>query len=241
MIEPKRLVELKELSRQFGYTFKNLEYLNKSLTHKSYANENQSYPVKDNERFEFLGDSVIDLVVSRYLLFQNRQMSEGELSKIRAQIVNEQSLADLARAIRLGHYLLLGKGEEQSGGREKNSILANTFEAVFAALFLDSSYAEVYEIFLRLFKNHVDTIVAQKRVTDYKGLLQKYCQAHILSNPQYKLVKESGPDHEKVFVIQAYILGEPFGMGIGRTKKEAEQAAARHSYESLTERHKHVV
>lgn len=241
MLDVERLKQLRELSLKFGYAFKNPGLLNKALTHKSYANENQALTFKDNERFEFLGDSVIDLVVSRYLIHRRRDMAEGDLSKIRAQVVNEQSLACFARKIGLGEYLLLGKGEEASGGRDKNSILANAFEAVFAAFFLDSSFNETYEIFLSKFKAAIDEITTQRLITDYKGQLQKYCQAHILSNPQYRLINESGPDHEKMFHIQVFILGEPYGVGIGRTKKEAEQSAARESYERLLVRRKQSV
>jgi len=241
LLDEARIEKLKGLALSFNHVFRDPGCLNKALTHKSFANENQDLRLRDNERFEFLGDSVIDLIVSRYLLYQNRSMTEGELSKIRAQVVNEQSLAQFARSIDLGEYLLLGKGEEASGGRDKNSLLANAFEAVVAALFLDTSFDETYQMFLNAFKKPIDEITAEKKITDYKGQIQKYCQAHILSNPQYRLVSESGPDHEKIFTVQVFILGEPYGAGMGRTKKEAEQAAARNSYEQLITRHKHHV
>jgi len=241
MLAEKRKEELKELASRFGHALKNQELLNKALTHKSFANENQLLRLKDNERFEFLGDSVIDLIVSRYLVHQKLDMSEGELSKIRAQIVNEHSLAGFARDIDLGKYMLLGKGEEASGGREKNSLLSNTFEAVIAALFVDSSFAAVYQMFLSLYRLPIDKITEEKRITDYKGQLQKHCQSRILAKPQYRLICENGPDHNKVFKIQAFILGEPYGIGMGKTKKEAEQAAARISYDSLMARNKQTV
>lgn len=241
MLSEQRRDELKKLANRFGYAFKNQELLNKALTHKSFANENQLLGLKDNERFEFLGDSVIDLIVSRYLVHQKLDMSEGELSKIRAQIVNEQSLADFAREIDLGSYMLLGKGEESSGGREKNSLLSNTFEAVIAALFVDSSYDEVYQMFLNLYRTPIDRITEEKRIADYKGQLQKHCQSRILAKPHYRLMSENGPDHDKVFNIQAFILGEPYGVGMGKTKKEAEQAAARISYDMLITRTKEIV
>ncbi len=233
MLDEKRLEQLKKLANRFGHALKNPDLLNKALTHKSYANENQCLFLKDNERFEFLGDSVIDLIVSRYLLYQDHNMTEGELSKVRAQVVNEQSLAQFARTLNLGEYMLLGKGEEGSGGRDKNSLLSNTFEAVIAALFLDSSFERIYQMFLGVFRERIDEITAQKRITDYKGQLQKYCQSRILAKPQYRLISEAGPDHNKIFRIQAFILGEPYGIGVGKTKKEAEQAAARLSYNTI--------
>lgn len=241
MFIEKRSEELKKLANRFGYAFKNQGLLNKALTHKSFANENQLLGLKDNERFEFLGDSVIDLIVSRYLVHQKLDMSEGELSKIRAQIVNEQSLAGFAKEIDLGDYMLLGKGEEASGGREKNSLLSNTFEAVIAALFVDSSFDAVYQIFLSLYREPIDKITEEKKIADYKGQLQKHCQSRILAKPHYRLISENGPDHAKVFKIQAFILGEPYGVGMGKTKKEAEQAAARISYDMLMARSKQTV
>jgi ribonuclease-3 len=235
-MDKKRFAELKCLTMVFGYTLRDEQLFNKSLTHKSFANENQhqGLEIRHNERFEFLGDSVIDLIISRYMVFQNRNMTEGELSKIRAQLVNEYSLAEFAKSIGLGEYLLLGKGEEASGGRNKTSILANSFEALIAAFFLDSSFDETYELFLNLFRDKIDSITIEKKITDYKGHLQKHCQAHILSTPTYKLIDQSGPDHQKSFKVQAFILGDAYGIGTGKTKKEAEQAAARISYETLS-------
>ncbi|MDH5677118.1 MAG: ribonuclease III [Nitrospinota bacterium] len=241
LLKVKRIVELKELSSKLGYFFKDYELLNKSLTHKSYSNEKQKCGLKDNERFEFLGDSVINLAVSRYLLSRNSSLSEGELSSIRAQLVNEQSLARFARQLTLGQYLLLGKGEEVSGGRVKPSLLANATEAVMAAVFIDSDFNTSYEVILRLFKETIDRLTDRRIVADHKGLLQKYCQAHVLSNPNYRLISELGPDHCKTFMVQVYILDEPYGIGIGRTKKEAEQTAAMQSIEQLKVRKKHLV
>ncbi|MDH4184898.1 MAG: ribonuclease III [Nitrospinota bacterium] len=240
-VDVNRLAELKILTQKLNYAFRDFELLNKSLTHKSYANEKQGLCLKDNERFEFLGDSVINLAVSRYLLSRNSGLSEGELSSVRAQLVNEQSLARFARKICLGDFLLLGKGEEVSGGRVKPSLLANAMEAVMAAVFIDSCFDTAYEVILGLFKETIDELTTKRMVADYKGLLQKYCQAHVLSNPVYKLVSEMGPDHCKTFMVQVHILGEPYGVGVGRTKKEAEQTAAMQSMEQLHARTKLTV
>ncbi|MDH5510250.1 MAG: ribonuclease III [Nitrospinota bacterium] len=240
-LDVNRLTELKELAGKLGYFFKDFHLLNKSLTHKSYSNEKQNLCLKDNERFEFLGDSVINLAVSRYLMSRNSNLSEGELSSIRAQLVNEQSLARFARKLSLGQYLLLGKGEDVSGGRVKPSLLANAMEAVVAAVFMESDFETSYEVILSLFKETIDDLTTTRMVADHKGLLQKHCQSHVLSNPTYRLISELGPDHCKTFMVQVYILGEPYGIGIGRTKKEAEQTAAMQSIQQLKVRTKHPV
>jgi len=233
-----RLADLKKLSGSLGYVFRDIELLNKSLTHKSFSNEKQNLCIKDNERFEFLGDSVINLAVSRFLLSKNKNLTEGELSGLRAQLVNEPSLARFARRLSLGEYLLLGKGEEVSGGRAKPSLLANALEAVMAAVFLDSSFDAAYEVIVYLFKETIDDLTERRLVADHKGTLQKHCQAHVLSNPVYRLISELGPDHCKTFMVQVYILGEALGIGLGRTKKEAEQTAAMRSMEQISARTK---
>jgi len=233
-----RLAQLKRLSRQLGYVFRDVELLNKSLTHKSFSNEKQNLCLKDNERFEFLGDSVINLAVSRYLVSRHKNLTEGELSALRAQLVNETSLARFARKLGLGDYLLLGKGEEVSGGRVKPSLLANALEAVMAAVFVDSSFDTAYEVIMVLFKETMDELTEKRIVADHKGNLQRYCQAHVLSNPVYRLVSELGPDHCKTFMVQVYILGEAYGTGVGRTKKEAEQSAAQSSMDQIHARTK---
>ena len=232
-LDNNRQDRLKRLADRFGYVFRDISLLDKALTHKSFANENHELCVKNNERFEFLGDSVIDLIVSRYLLHEHRGMAEGELSKIRSQIVKESSLARFARVLGLGDFLLLGKGEDTSGGRDKNSLLADSFEAVAASVFLDSSFEVTYQVFLGLLKEPMDEITAHKQIDDYKGQLQRYCQARVMPNPQYRLVNETGPEHEKTFEIQVLILHQSYGTGTGKTKKEAEQAAAMQSYETL--------
>ena len=238
MFDENRLTAINRLASRFGYVFRDPQLLNKALTHKSYANESLSVSIRHNERFEFLGDSVIDLVVSRYLVCMDSDLSEGELSKIRAQVVNEQALAQFARKLDLGEALQLGKGEDFSGGREKNSLLSNTFEAVIAALFLDSSFDEVYEMFLAEFKDDINKIISMREVADYKGQLQKYCQSSMASNPEYRLIDETGPDHDKTFSIQVCVNGTTYSTGTGRTKKEAEQEAARKSYELMADKNR---
>lgn len=232
-LEEKRLKELAEICSRLGYFFKDIALLNKALTHRSYANENPAKGVKDNERLEFLGDSVLDLVISRYLFFIRRKFDEGDLSRIRSQVVNEQSLARFGRDINLGAYLLLGKGEEATGGREKNSLIANAIEALLAAIYIDSSFDALYEVTLRLMKPVLDEVVSTKAEGDYKGLLQRRLKTMGGGSLQYRIIEESGRDHEKTFRSQVWIGNKPCGEGGGRTKKEAEQAAARMTCQML--------
>lgn len=215
--------------------FRDMTLLNKALTHRSYANENPAKGVKDNERLEFLGDSVLDLAVSRYLFFQGLEFNEGDLSRIRSQVVNEHSLAKLGREINLGSYLLLGKGEEATGGREKNSLIANAFEALLAAIFIDSTFDTLYQVTIRLMKPALDEAALAKTEADYKGLLQRRLKSMGAGSLQYRLIEESGRDHEKSFRSQVWIGDKPCGTGGGRTKKEAEQAAAKMTCQMLDE------
>jgi len=224
--------ELEGLSARLGYSFRDSSLLIKALTHRSFANERQ-LKIKDNERLEFLGDSVLDLIVSRYLFFQGSELREGDLSKIRSQVVNETSLAAFARNLGLGGALLLGKGETASGGRDKNSLLANAFEAVIAAIYLDSNFDTAYHVTLAVIKETMDDAMLNMTEVDYKGLLQKNLRGQ-QSSPQYKIVEETGPDHSKTFRAQVWLMNTPQGEGIGRTKKEAEQAAARRTCEMLS-------
>ena len=230
-LDTERTEALKTLSAKIGYPFSDLELLNKALTHRSYANERQDPRIKDNERFEYLGDSVLDLIVARYMVLNGGGLREGSLSKIRSQVVNEQSLATIAKSLNLGAYLLLGKGEEGSGGREKSSLLANSFEAVIAAVFLDSNFDTAYEIFLEVLKEMIHERMDGGE-TDYKGLLLRILRSRG-EGVTYRVTGESGPDHEKYFEVCAMINDEPMGRGEGRTKKEAEQKAAHETFLTL--------
>ncbi len=232
-----RIIQLKPLCGKLDYFFKEPWLLDKALTHRSYANEAPDNSIRDNERLEFLGDSVLDLVVSRYILFRDKDLQEGALSKIRSQMVNETALANIARGLNLGEYLLLGKGEESTGGRDKNSLLANALEAVIAAIYLDSSFKETYHILLKILKEDIDQVASKRTTFDHKGVLQSYIKGEngVAANPQYRLINETGPDHEKTFTVQVWISDEPYGVGVGKTKKEAEQSAAMKTYESMVE------
>ncbi len=232
MLSTERTQELACLQKQIGYTFRDISLLNKSLTHKSYVNEN-SQPLKDNERFEFLGDSVLDLIVSGYMIKAFPNFSEGTLSKIRAAVVNESCLTELARQIDLGKYLLLGKGEESSGGREKNSLLANAYEALAGAVYFDSDLETALNIYLPVLEKEIAKYAETARFRDHKSELQEYTQTHFNGIPNYKIVNEKGPAHAKEFEVVVLVQEIIRGRGNGKSKKEAEQAAAQSALKSF--------
>lgn len=226
--------KLHNLCESLAYFFHDLTLLDKALTHRSYVNENKNRELKDNERFEFLGDSVLDLVVARYTVISVSELAEGELSKIRAQVVNEQSLAQIAEELQIGSFLLLGKGEDSSGGRNKNSILADAFEAIVAAVYLDSSFENSYEVFIPMFKERIATAMKTRQIGgDFKGELQAKASAGGHGEVSYRLTREEGPDHDKLFTTSVFLGDEPVGVGVGRTKKEAEQLAAKSAIEKM--------
>ena len=228
-----RMEQLESLQDQIKYKFSDFKLLNKALTHRSYANEN-SEPIQHNERLEFLGDSVLDILVSNYLVNQYSEFAEGTLSKIRAAVVNETCLARLAKNIKLGNYLLLGRGENLSGGREKASILADTFEALAGAVFCDGKFDAASNIFLPLLIEEITQTAQSWSFRDFKSDLQEYTQNKLVCIPSYKVVREIGPDHAKKFEVVVIIKKEVEGKGFGRSKKEAEQAAAKMAMENYS-------
>lgn len=213
-----------ELMRALGYRFREVELLREALTHRSYVNEVAAAGVRDNERFEFLGDAVLDLAISTLLMDAHPSAQEGDLSKLRASVVNEASLAEVARRVGLGAGLRLGRGEELTGGRDRPSILADAFEAIVAAVYLDGGFEAAKALLVR----HVPIPRAEDGlVGDPKTELQERVQGLVHRTPAYRLVREDGPDHDKRFVV-ATVLGERvLAEGEGRTKKDAERAAAR--------------
>lgn len=223
---------LSDLQTRIGHRFSNQELLERSLTHKSYANENR---VPDhNERFEFLGDAVLSLVMSEYLMKNCPASSEGDLSRLRAAVVSEPALAAVAREIGLGGYLLLGKGEEQTGGRDKDSLLADCLEALIASVYLDAGLPASETLVIRLFEKTVQKSCSSRSSLDYKTELQELSQERMKQLPEYRIVSESGPDHQKQFSVDLTIKGELYGRGTGKSKKEAEQRAAKEALEKLT-------
>lgn len=219
---------LDEMQIKLNYTFKNCKLLEEALTHSSYANEHRHENVKDNERLEFLGDAILDLIISEYLFKKHMDMPEGDLSKIRASIVCEASLAKTAKIIGLGDYILLGKGEEMTGGRERASILADGFEALTGALFLDGGFDQAKDFLTHTLIEGIEKVTSiEDLYTDYKTLLQE-CIQKVSNEPiHYEVVGEEGPDHDKYFYVEVYHDTISLGRGIGKSKKEAEQDAAK--------------
>ena len=221
------------LDDALGVVFSDADIREAALTHRSYAFERGL--VVTNERLEFLGDSVLGLVVTDMAYAEYPDMPEGALAKLRAAIVNMTALADVARSLRLGDMVLLGKGEEQSGGRDKSSILADALEAVFGAVYLDRGLSVATELIERLFRPRMLAYVRGEGDRDYKTILQELASQMLRSMPEYRL-EERGPDHEKEFTATVHLGGEPMGTGIGRSKKEAEQRAAQEAYTRISER-----
>jgi ribonuclease-3 len=221
------------LDRALGVAFRDPRLRQAALTHRSFAFE-QGLGVT-NERLEFLGDAVLGLVVTDMAYRAFPELPEGNLAKLRAAVVNMAALADVARSLGLGQLLLLGKGEERSGGRDKASILADALEAVFGAVYLDRGLDVARELIERLFRPRMEAYVRGEGDRDYKTLLQELSSQELRSMPEYR-VDERGPDHEKEFTATVFVGGEPLGTGVGRSKKEAEQQAAREAFERITGR-----
>lgn len=220
---------LSEIENKIGYCFKNLVLLKQSLSHKSYVNENRLDSLAHYERLEFLGDAVLELGVSDLLMHNFPDSREGDMSKLRASIVNELALSDVARKIELGKHIFLGKGEEQCEGREKNSLLADALEAILGAVYLDSDFKTIFKIIKRLFMPVITLATKEDINKDYKTKLQEEVQNIYKISPQYRLVKEDGPDHDKTFEVHLYVSGKKIGEGTGKSKKQAEQNAAEDS------------
>lgn len=219
---------LEPLEEDLGYKFKNIELLKTAFTHSSYANENKMKITENNERLEFLGDAILNLIVSHYLYKKYQDYPEGELTKIRATVVCESSLAFAARKINLGKYLLIGKGEETTGGRERDSILADASEALTGAIYIDSDFDTTSKLLLKNFEEDIVYAVAKGALfIDYKTELQERFQRIKKSKIEYRVLKEVGPDHNKIFYMDVLVNDKTIGKGSGRNKKEAEQMAAK--------------
>jgi ribonuclease III len=223
------------LAARLGYTFRNPGLLEEAFRHSSYVNESADPDLRDNERLEFLGDAVLDLSVSHLLMDRFKEAREGELSKFRAMVVDEQGLFRIAQGLGLGDHLLLGIGEERTGGRCKPSILANALEALIGALYLDGGFVRTDEAVRRLFNPLIREMEEEVPIRDYKSLLQEYTQQHHKIRPEYRLVDEKGPPHDRVFRVSIRLRGRVVADSTGRSKKAAEQKAAREAYRWLTE------
>lgn len=225
--------KIKELVKTLNIPEGDDELLFQAVTHASYVNENKNEKLRDNERLEFLGDAVLGLIVSEYLFKHYPKNSEGGLTKIRAAVICEQTLAKRARTFNLGEFMLLGRGEEITGGRERNSLLADAFEAVVGALYLGYGFETAKNFVLSQIIPEINCVVKGVYGWDYKTIFQEAVQKNGPVNLQYKIVNETGPDHEKIFTIELFLDGEPVSKGRGHSKKEAEQSAARSAYYSL--------
>lgn len=219
---------METLEKKLGYSFSNRELLSEALNHSSYANEHRGAGISSNERLEFLGDSVLGFVTAEFLFKNYPRLPEGDLTRMRAALVCEQSLYEVAKMLELGQYLKLGKGEEAGGGRERQSILADAVEAVFAAVYLDGGMEQIRGLIHRVLLSRAPAAEERK---DYKTTLQEIVQRKIGQQLTYHMVEERGPDHNKTFVFEVRLNGEPIGRGDGHSKKEAEQAAARDALE----------
>lgn len=215
--------KLKELERKIEYTFRDFELLRRSMRHSSYVNEKHMKKTECNERLEFLGDAVLELVSSEFLFFENQNMPEGELTRTRASMVCEPSLAFCARELELGEYLLLGKGEERTGGRLRDSVTSDALEALIGAIYLDGGFASAKEFIHKFILNDMEH---KKLFYDSKTILQEIVQSRCEEGLSYQLLREEGPDHNKMFEVAAKIGEKEIGRGTGRTKKAAEQLAA---------------
>ena len=224
---------LKQLEERIGYQFHDFELLRHAMMHSSYTNEKHLKKYQCNERLEFLGDAVLELISSEYLFLNYETKSEGEMTKTRASMVCEPALAFCAREIELGSYLLLGKGEEATGGRRRDSVTSDALEALIGAIYLDGGFASAKEFIHRFILNDLEH---KKLFFDSKTILQEIVQAHFPYGAVYHLIKEEGPDHNKSFTVAVHIGEACYGEGTGRTKKAAEQEAAYHAILKLHEK-----
>lgn len=219
-------VDLLDFEKVIAYEFKDKKLLAQALCHSSYANENRKIDFENNERLEFLGDAVLELVISDYIFKNYTSMPEGELTKFRASIVCEATLAKQATKLKIGEYIMLGKGEKSMGGNKRDSVLADTFEALIGAIYLDNGIECVKKYILDIMSSTILKLQTSFKTMDYKTYLQEIIQKHNRETVKYEIIKEQGPDHSKEFVAVAIHNGKNLGKGCGKTKKEAEQNAA---------------
>lgn len=233
-VNQERKKELQVFERNAGIRFRKLAFLNLAFSHRSFANESKE-SIENNEKLEFLGDSVLGLVVSEYLYKNLHGKNEGDLARIKSFVVSEESLALIAKILKIDNFILIGKGEEYSGGRNKKAILADCTEAVFGAYFLDSGFKASQAFILKYLVPEIDKVLENRHKKDFKTLLQEYVQKRFKSYPKYSLIKKAGPDHNRTFWIEVKVDNEIYGPGLGKNKKEAEQNAASIAYNYFVE------
>ena len=235
---------LKEFQKKIGYRFRNINVLNIALTHPSFLHENQITEEEHYERMEFLGDSVLGLIVCQHIYNEFPDYDEGNLSDIKSHVVSEKHLAAIAKRMELGKFTRFGAGEARTGGRRKSSILANVFEAVLGAIFLDGGFEKANKYLLKFSKDDIVMHPPERESSNFKGILQKYCQTYLSSDPNYRVVGEKGPSHSRKFEMEVWAKNIKLGTGEGRSKKDAEQSAAANSikyFESTEFRQQHKI
>src|SRR3989344_7984563 len=223
--------DIKDLEKRLGLTFKRKEFLQQAVTHRSYLNEHKNYKLQHNERLEFLGDAVLELVVTEYL-YQNYDNPEGELTSWRAALVNGDMLARVAEDLTINDYLLMSKGEEKDTGRARQYLLANAIEAIIGALYLDQGYATSKKFILANIVSRLDDVLEKKLYIDPKSSFQEMAQEHTGITPTYNVIEEVGPDHDKHFVVGIYLEEELVAEGKGKSKQDAQREAARAGLEA---------
>jgi ribonuclease III len=223
-------LDLSDLETNLRYAFGNRDFLEQALRHSSFVNEHPDKGIESNERLEFLGDSVLNMAISHLLMARFPDLNEGSLSKIRSGLVNESQLAMIARNIHLGGFIRLGRGETISGGQEKASILADGFEALMAAVYLDGGFDSALRVITGHFSGLLDMVAVNEENQDFKSRIQEIAQATVKLQPEYRVINESGPDHDKTFEVEL-VIGSISAQGTGKSKKAAEQAAAKQALE----------
>jgi ribonuclease-3 len=226
-------MEIVNLKKKLGLKISNPQLFTEAFTHKSYVNENRHSKRNHNERLEFLGDAVLELVTTEFLFHHFPHKEEGELTAFRSALVRGEHLAEVAIELDLGDYLFVSHGEEKSGGREKHYILANTFEALIGAIYLDEGYKKVRKVLDQVLLPRIETILSEQLYKDAKSLFQEIAQEKRSTTPHFELITEEGPDHNKVFVMGAYLKEELVGKGEGSSKQKAETEAAKEALENL--------
>lgn len=233
MKNEERLADVQAFAENNGIPMRNFGLLDVALTHTSYANEHKNKVIHDNERLEFLGDAVLDLVVGEYLFLRFPEWPEGELTRAKASVVCKPACAECAAKFHVGDYMLLGKGEEMSGGRNRTSILGNAFEAVIGAVYLDNNYEVASRFVLGHMKKFLDLIDRGEYDHDYKTDLQELVQKHGDVDIRYNVIRDEGPDHDKTIWIEVTVNRQAMGTGVGKNKKEAAQKAAKEAIEKI--------
>mgnify|MGYP002412672324 CR=1 FL=1 len=222
-----------EITKKIGIEFKNKKLLKTAFTHRSYLNENRGQGLENNERLEFLGDAVLELIISSFLFTNYPNKTEGDLTSIRAAIVRTESLADESRRLDIGKYLKMSKGEEDSGGKEKEYLLANLYESVLGAIYLESGYKTCEDFVSKTLLQKVEKIISEKLFIDPKTKVQELMQSKFKVTPTYEIIKEDGPDHDKVFTVGLFMDNKKLSEGYGHSKQKAEEDAAKNAIDKI--------